>query len=62
MVIIGLLSYIVQLVVESARVAHGLPVRVAPPQGRLRCLAVGAGGALAPGRALLQGEQQGQAT
>ena len=47
------LSYIVQLVVESARVAHGLAVRVPPPEGRLGRLAVGARGAFASGRTLL---------
>ncbi len=43
-----------QLVVESAGVADRLAVVVPPPQGRLSRLAVGAGGALAAGGALLQ--------
>ena len=59
--VIWLLSYIVEFVVKSASVAHGLAVRVPPPQGRLGRLAVGAGGALPPGCALLEnGEKQGQ--
>ena len=41
-----------ELVVESASVAHGLPVLVAPPQRRVGRLAVGADGALALGGGL----------
>ena len=47
-------TYIVQLVVESARVADGLAVVISPPQRRLGRLAVGARGPLAAGGALRQ--------
>jgi hypothetical protein len=42
-------TYVVQFVVESASVAHGLAVVVPPPQGRRGRPAVGADGALATG-------------
>jgi hypothetical protein len=41
-------SYVVQLVVEAAGVAHGLAVVVPPPQRRVGGAAVGAGDAHAP--------------
>lgn len=41
-------SYVVQLVVEAARVADGLAVVVAAPQRRVGCAAVGARHAHAP--------------
>ena len=47
-------TYIVQLVVESARVADGLAVVISPPECRLGRLAVGARGPLAAGGALQQ--------
>jgi len=52
--VIWLLSYIVEFVVESAGIADRLSVGVPPPQGRLRRLAVGTRGALPPGCALLE--------
>ena len=45
-------TYVVQLVVESARVADRLAVVVPPPQRRLRRLAIGARGPLAAGGTL----------
>ena len=47
-------TYVVQLVVESARVADGLAVVISPPECRLGRLAVGARGPLAAGGALQQ--------
>ncbi len=46
-------THIMQFVVEAAGVADGLAVLVPPPQRGLGRLAVGAGGPLAAGGALL---------
>ena len=50
----GVVTHVVELVVESARVADGLAVVISPPERRLGCLAVGARGPLAAGGALRQ--------
>lgn len=46
-------THVVQLIVQSAGVANGLAVLVAPPEGRRGRLAVGAAGAC-PARGALQ--------